>query len=96
MDAETVIKESGKALLGHIRELTGTEAREIQDLVGQIEVAFEMAVLSGSATAMEDLTARTKALIELSRLTAIRIKEEAILQSVLTGAKIVKSLLFAL
>jgi len=96
MTPETILKESGKALLAHIKELTTTEAREIQDLATQIETAFEMAVLSGEDDALGTLEARMKALLELSRLTAIRIKEEAIMQSVLTAAKIAKSLILAL
>lgn len=96
MTPEEVVKESGNALLAHIKEITATEAREIQDLAGQIETAFEMAVLSGQDDALEVLEARTKALLELSRLTAIRIKEEAIMQSVLTAAKIAKAIIFAL
>lgn len=96
MTPEEVLKESGKALLAHIREVTATEAREIQDLAGQIETAFEMAVLSGDENALATLEARTKALLELSRLTAIRIKEEAIMQSVLTAAKVAKAIIFAL
>lgn len=96
MTPEEVLKESGKALLAHIREVTATEAREIQDLAGQIETAFEMAVLSGDEDALATLEARTKALLELSRLTAIRIKEEAIMQSVLTAAKVAKAIIFAL
>ena len=96
MNSEKLIKESSKALLDHIQSLTATEAREIRDLAMQIETAFEMALLSGAEDAAETLQARTKALLELSRLTAIRIKEEAVMQAVLTGFKITKSLLLAL
>lgn len=96
MTPEELIKESGKALLSHIRELTGTEAREIRDLALQIETAFEMSVLSGAEDALSTLEARMKALLELSRLTAIRIKQEAIMQAVILGFKITKALLISL
>ena len=96
MTPETLIKEAGKALLLRIKQLTGTEAREIRDLGIQIETAFEMAVLSGDEDALATLEARMKALLELSRLTAIRIKEEAIMQSVITAFQITKALLLAI
>jgi hypothetical protein len=95
-DKQRLVKDAALALIMDIKESVGTDLREIQDFATRIQEAFELGLLSGDPDAVTLFEARTKALLELTRITAVQDKKEIILKSAITGFKVARTILLAL
>lgn len=93
---ETVIKNAATELYQQLKHSIQGSAAEVRDLAKRISEAFELELLSGNPQAEENMRARTLALMELARIEAVQTQKEVIIASVVTGLRIVRSVLISL
>ena len=96
MNIEQAIKDASLDLLLHVKEETGADVREIADFSTKIQDAFTYSLLSDDPNALEELKARTTALLELTRIKVVQEKKEVIRSSIMLAARITSTLIKAL
>lgn len=83
--AETLIED----LLANVQG----DARELRDFAQRIRQALALGLLEADPDALTTFEARMQALLELTRVTAIKEQKEVILKTMKTGFKIASILI---
>jgi hypothetical protein len=95
-EVRDVIKNAAIETLLSVRDNAKVEMAELREFADQIQLEFETGILSNDPQAVELLEARTRALIELTRLTALEQKREAVVASILTAFRITRTIVATL